>query len=938
VRAASIEFRVLGPVEAARQGESVALGGPRQRALLALLLLEPGRPVPADRLVEELWHGQAPPGAAGTLHSYVSRLRKALGDDATIASSESGYNLDVPPDQVDARRFERLIDDGRQALARGAAERARERLSSGLALWRGRPFGELGDEGALRLEAERLEEVRLKAVHDRIEAELQLGGGERLVEELEVLVKEHPYREDFWRQLMLALYRAHRQADALDAYRRARELLDAELGLEPTGELRDLERAILRQEVPPVQRAEDRHNLPAPVSSFVGREAELESIERLLREVRLLTLTGVGGGGKTRLALEAARRALPDFPGGVFFVDLSVVTDPGLVAPRVAASLGVREEVDRELAGLIAARLRDAEALIVLDNCEHLREASARSADDLLAAAPWARVLATSREPLGAPGETNYPVPPLGLPAGDAAADEVRSGEAVRLFLERVRAVRPRLGSDAKAVAAAARICVDLDGLPLAIELAAARAKALSLDEIAARLDDRFRFLVSWRRLSAARHRTLLETMDWSYELLSAEEQALLSGLSVFAGGFTLDAVAAVCASGDDVAALEALERLVDASLVVAEERDDGMRFRLLETVRQHAFQRCSDAAAADVAVRHSEYYLELAERAIAEVEVDGNLTSLALLGCEDANLRAALGQFERTNGTEAVLRMCAALWRYWWLRGEIAEGRRLIGAALAASAEAVAPIRVEALRGASTLALRQADYESATALARESVALAQRLDDPHVTSRARMALANAVGSLGDYEEADRLYRESAAGFREAGRGWELANALLNMSDLALHLGDIESVEQLANESLALCRASGDDAGIAVNLGNLAFASLERGDPARARDLLVEGVERSKRLDFREWVATMVEGLAAAAAASGAATDAARLLGASARLQEEIGTSFGTYEARLHERTVKAVREILGEESFAAEWTAGRELSVEDAVALVTTT
>jgi predicted ATPase len=628
---------------------------------------------------------------------------------------------------------------------------------------------------------------------------------------------------------------------------------------------------------------------------------------------------------------------VPDFPGGVFFVDLSLVAEPALVSPHVAAALDVREEVDRELEQLIADRVRHTEVLIVLDNCEHLREPSARFAQRLLGAAPSARILATSREPLGAPGETNFPVPPLGLPAGDAAADELRSAEAIRLFLERVQAVRPQIGSNTRVVEAAARICVDLDGLPLAIELAAARAKALSLDEIAARLDDRFRFLVSWRRLSPARHRTLLETMDWSYELLSEDEQAVLSGLSLFAGGFTLDAAAAVCVSSDDSAALEAVERLVDASLVVAEERDDGMRFRLLETVRQHAARRLKEPAAAEVSTRHADYYLELAERVIGEVELDGNLTPLARLDSEDANLRAALAQFERTDRAEAALRMCAALWRYWWFRGEFAEGRRLVGASLAGFAAAATPTRVEALRDASTLALRQADYDSATDLARESVGLAEQLGDPLVISQARMALANAVGSLGDYEEAERLYHQSADGFRDAGRGWELANALLNMADLALHVGDMESVERLANESLALCRASGDESGTATNLGNLAFAALERGDPEQAHVLLVEALERAHRLGFRELVATIVEGLAAAAVASGASADAARLLGASARIQEEIGMSLGPFETRLHERTVEAARDSLGEDGFAAEWTAGRELSADDARALAMT-
>jgi DNA-binding SARP family transcriptional activator len=285
---AEIEFRVLGPVEVVRDGSTLPLGGRRQRALLALLLLERGGPVTADRLVDELWVGRPPAGASVTLPTYVSRLRARLGSHAVIESSAAGYRLDVSPDQVDAVRFEWLVREGRGALARGAARRAAERLQAALALWRGRPFADVGDEGALRAEADRLEELRLQAVEERVEAHLALGASAELVDELEALAQEHPYRERFWRQLMLALYRAQRQADALAAYRRARAILDAELGLEPSEELKELEQAILRHEVPAVLAPEERHNLPAAVTSFIGREAELADLERVLGEQRAI--------------------------------------------------------------------------------------------------------------------------------------------------------------------------------------------------------------------------------------------------------------------------------------------------------------------------------------------------------------------------------------------------------------------------------------------------------------------------------------------------------------------------------------------------------------------------------------------------------------------------------------------------------------------------
>jgi DNA-binding SARP family transcriptional activator len=442
-----LEFRVLGPVEAVRNETRLALGGPRPRALLALLLLEPGRAVPADRLTEELWQGKLPSGRS-TLPSYVSRLRAVLGDETPITSSASSYALEVSPEQVDLARFERLVGEGQDALVRDASTRAAERFEKALSLWRGRPFGDLANEGMLRQEAERLEELRVAALEGRIQAELQLGKSAELVEELEALVQEHPYRERLWAQLMLALYRSGRQAYALAAYHRARAILDEQLGLEPSEELRQLEQAILRQEVPEARPPEERHNLPAPLTSFVGRKVELEELQQLLSEARLVTLTGVGGTGKTRLALEAARRALVDFPDGVYFADLAPVGEQALVARQVAEVLDVREQGDVPLEQLIAERLREQETLLLLDNCEHLREVCAELGRRLLATCPKLRILATSRELLGAPGEVDYPVPPLALPSADAPMDEVRTSEAVELFLVRAREARRHLQED----------------------------------------------------------------------------------------------------------------------------------------------------------------------------------------------------------------------------------------------------------------------------------------------------------------------------------------------------------------------------------------------------------------------------------------------------------------------------------------------------------
>jgi predicted ATPase/DNA-binding SARP family transcriptional activator len=920
----ALEVRILGPVAAVRGDRQLDVGGPRQQALLALLAVRTGAIVSADELADQLWDGDPPDGSAVSLRTYVSRLRRSLGDEATIVARDGGYALG-PGIRVDAADAEARIRDARGMLAAGRARAARGRLREALERWHGDPFGERAYLPALDGDRARLEQLHLQAIELRVQADLDLGESTSLLDELERLLRDHPYQEHLWAQLMLALYRAGRQADALATYQRARRVLDAELGIDPGPELQSLEAQILRQEVAPAAVTTERSNLPHGISSFVGRERELAEVRDLVATHRLVTLTGVGGTGKTRLAIEAARGLAGRDGTSVTFVDLAQLQDGAEVAWHVARELGVSQSAGTSAVTAISDRLRADDRLLLLDNCEHVAADVTSIATAILSACPDIRILTTSREVLGVAGEATYSVQPLGTADG---------GEAVELFLARAKEANAILRPGTEDRQRVDQICRILDGLPLAIELAAARTKALTLEEIAARLDDRFRFLVSWRQLSTARHRTLREAMAWSYDLLAPDEQAFLRRTSVFLGGFTLEAAAVVCATGGEDDTLRLIERLVEASLLTVQPGTAVTRYRMLETVRQYAIDRLDDAELEATADRHVRYFLDLAEHGRAGVEVTGRLPVLRDLIVEDANLRAALQRTaSNPRHVELELRMCAALWSYWWLHGQLADGWTFIERAIADADPAGGNRTVayaEALCGASSLALRRGDLPNAVALGERAVAASS---GPAAVARAGVALANALASAGDVDRPGPLYEAAAATFREAGMTWRLANALLNAADFAFMQGDLDLVERAASESLEMTRQLGDDAGIAVNLGNLAFADLARGRTDGAEARLIEALERSRGLGFAEWEAIMLDGLGAVAAARNENERAARLIGAASRIREEIGASLDSIERNVRARVVAALEERLGVDGLEAASAAGRAMGREDAIA-----
>jgi predicted ATPase/DNA-binding SARP family transcriptional activator len=931
-----LELRLLGGVEARRDGRLLGLGGRRQEALLAHLILARSRVVDTDHLIDELWAGEPPDGAAATLRSYISRLRSVLGDDAPIRGRGGGYLLDVDPEMVDVDRFERLVRDGSEALARGDARAANEKLAAALGLWHGPALAGHADDGDLRLAAERLDELRLGAREDRLGAALELGEAAGLVDELTALVAAHPYRERLWRHLMLALYRAGRQAEALATYQRAWALFRDELGLELGDELRALEAAIVRQEVPTIRLQGPRDNLPHATTTFIGRERELEQIDGHLRAGRLVTLTGIGGVGKTRLALEASRRTAETWTDGPWFVDLSALTEAALVAREVAGALGVVEQSDESVVERLAARLRPVRALLVLDNCEHLREACADLARQLLAAAPELRILATSREPLGVIGEVDVAVQPLPTPTAHDAPTMIESSDAVRLFLARARDARPGLEADSDNLASIAAIARDLDGLPLAIELAAARVKAFSIAQIAARIEDRFRFLVSWRRLAPDRHRTLKEAMDWSYDLLDAREQELLRCLAVFAGGFTIDGAAAVCLAGDDATAADLLEHLVEASLVVAEERAGEMRYRLLETVRQYAAARLTEAGdAATLAVAHATWYLEVAEQTEPMLTGKGQAAALATLETEHDNLRLALTHFDAENAFGERLRLTTALSRFWYVRGYLAESRRWLERALEGGvSDAPALLRRRALTAASAVALLQGDYRAGVAFSEGSLAAAREAGDQRLIANGLSNLGAITLAAGDRARARSLLEEAVELARSVDDDRVAALAINNLGDLALTEGDYSEARPLFEESLAILRRRGDAANIARSLFNLGAVELMLGSSVGAATRFRESIVLGRDTGDKEDLAWCLLGVAGVAARTGDGRQAAALLGSSVALLEAIGAAFKPFERLLHDDTVERALALSGADGYERERLRGATLSLEAAIAL----
>jgi predicted ATPase/DNA-binding SARP family transcriptional activator len=1186
------QLRLLGPFESARDGRPLDIGSVKQRAILALLALRPNQVVSRDSLIEELWGESAPPSAIGTLHSLVSRLRRVLTDarvdedGVVLRARGSGYVLECDPDRVDAHRFEALVGGARDRLAAGDAEESIAGLRAALALWRGRPLSDLGDVVFATVEAERLEEMHRSAVEDLAEAELRCARPQEAVALLEPHVAGHPFRERACGQLMLALYRLGRQAEALSVFRRVRATIVDELGVEPTPALRALEEQILHQSpdlewsapahrvpvaavaeagrghntlaflftdiesstrrwegdrkamaqdlarhdtllravveqaggevfchagdglcaafadsaaalsaavggqralraerwvagdlrvrmavhagaaerrsgtfvgptlnrvarllavahggqvlcsgaaadlvrdelpggvnlldlgehgladlgrpehifqvdssglpstFPPLRTSSARHhNMTWALTPFIGRVAELGELTRLLTSARLLTLTGVGGVGKTRLALEAAASVLGEFPDGVWIVELGPVPDPGLVVTEAAAALGV--PMDGLAAGSeraveqICEHLRDRRLLIVIDNCEHLIDASARLVHAVLAHCPQVGVLATSRELLGLSGEVAHRVPPMSLPPSDPASVELlRGSDAVTLFCERARAAQPAFSLSGANAAAVAQICHRLDGIPLALELAAARIRVLSAHQIAERLDQAFRLLTGGARTAVPRHQTLRATMDWSYAALPTPEQTLLRRLSVFRASFELEAAEAIMRDGDEDRAeppsapgfevLDLLSRLVDKSLVTVQAEGPHVRYRLLETVRQYAAERLVERGeAVEAHRRHRDHFLRTARSWGVGSQHDHEPLLQRVMDNED-DYRAALTWSAAVGDEEEALGLAAIVWSHyiWAVRPE---GVAILERVLAGPRRPPTPERVEVLVGLAVLLheFGDPDPQRAEHLLHAALEQADRLGDLEGKARAVYFLAELALIHGNVRRAEEwLARASSecSGSRIFARGWfhfGSANAAVVAGDLPrakAHLeqglvqarhnevgllvpqgvaalaplaaltGERERAMALAEEAMRSAAAFRWRRGKAAVLLRASEAMLLAAHSSRAREVIRQLLELLVDARGRGFVADALETAAVLLTETGSAAAAVRLLGTSEVIRETDGQPVGgtrTLTACVH-ACADRIRASLPACEYERELIRGRETTLGEGIA-----
>ena len=919
----SVWIGVLGPLEVHLDGDEVPLETAKERALLSALAVRAPMVVSRQWLIDVLWGSSPPATAERTLASHISRLRRSIGA-STVLTEPGGYRLDLDVADVDAIDLAWLTESAEGELRAGRPTIARSRAAEALALWRGEPILDVANREIRVGEEVRLDELRRRSTHALFEAELALGNHQPIIGELEAAIVRDPLYEPSWGQLMLALYRSGRQADALRASPRLRRTLRVELGIDPSPPIARIELQILRQDSDlELSDAPPPNNLPNPASSFIGRVHELREIVKMLGDQQLITLVGPGGIGKTRLALAVAEHLKHSYADGVWWVDLAPVRDPDAVLVRIASVLGATARRSGTIGDAVHQFVADREVLLVIDNCEHLVNEVAEVVQLLITSGRSVDVLATSRERLGLPGETRYAVPPLRLP-NDADIDvEAAESDAVRLFVERSSATAGETTSEAELRSIVA-ICCRVDGVPLAVELAASRTATFSPRQIAERLDDQIASVVNESTIHDPRYRSLDGAVAWSEALLSPTQRDLLSQLTVFPGGFDNDAVFAVCQT-DSTDLLADLTHLTDASMLdvdagAAAMRSGGPRFRLLEVIRSHAARHLDETTRSAVRSRHARHYRNVATGLTdADVALDG--TGVERVRRDDANFRDAYAWLAEHDPGSATFELALILGNAWYLSGDLAGAVRLLEAATmeatgtnearrgrghlltvwplllsgeperawrhlddaqhcATSAHDARLAAAVATARAHSFFLGVGDIDQALPLYEAALASCASTDVPMEYMTARLGMAQALLLADRPDDVAAMLEEVEAMLEHHPDEGQRAHLCLDRALFAWATGDIESIAEAAEAGRRHAEAAGNAAWAQINLVAAGYGSLLRGDLPDAEITLLRAARWATDEDNATQLGVAIEGLAAVAAVRGAAVTAARLHGA----------------------------------------------------------
>jgi len=964
---APFEAHLFGSFEMRLEGRPLpALRSKRETWLLALLLLHHTRDTSREWLASTLWPENTEEQALFYLRKALSNVRKALGSQSERLKSPTPRTLrfEIEGGFLDVAAFDRAVQtaDWTQAVS----------------LYTGPVLPDCHEEWAV---VERT--WREAAYLDALQTLADSADAATAVKWLRRLVAADPYRESACRALMQALADCGDNAAVTAVFREFGDRLHRDLTTQPSEETKALYRKLSRAAPPvpaePARRVETLRHLPVPLTDLIGREQAISGLTDLLKERRLVTLVGTGGVGKTRLAIAVAEAVLPRFPEGVWFVDLAAVGESSQVPLTVAKTLGVAEDSGKPALDALCEALAGRSLLLVLDNCEHLIEACAELSHRLLSSAANLSIVATSRQGLNVFGEQVYRVPSLELPSAAADPLELVKSEAVRLFVDRARRANDTFHLTPRNAADVVEVCRQLDGIPLAIEMAAARVRSLSASEIRSRLDDRFRLLKSGSRGGLPRQQTLRATIDWSYDQLSEAERDVLRKVSVFSGGWTAEAAEVVVGSSDDEETVEELlASLVDKSLVIAEVRQEKTRFRLLETVRQYGQYRLSEEEQTDsVRTRHRDYFLGLALELRPKLMGADQAYWLSRLDAEHDNLRQAMRFcLESADGGEAGLRLAGAIVRFWLTRGHYTEGRASVAQLMVhPSAQARTADRAIALNGTGLLAWRQSDYKGAQALYQESISISRELGSQIDVARALNNLALITRDLGDYESARAMHEESIAIFRESGDRLITAICLSNLGVVNHYQGDFDSARAAFEEGLTVQRELGDRSATSISLNSLGEVALDQGDVSFAQRCHEEGLSIAEEIADDYGQATHRYGLGKAAAQRGdlsgawsmtmeslekmislgertLATDhlailasilrrseqpvpAVKLFAARASLRGDTGSPLPGYAHKRMEAELAILRETVGDEGYGLAWIEGQTMSMEQATTFV---